>query len=313
MDPTVEKDEYKKCPKGNTFKLWLAFVLGMSAMIIATAIFDYISRQQRFKLLPAREGLGGDPDYSDSPSEDVSPGVYESKNVSYQMKMRPVLGIEVMEIDDLGQSRKVFITKVVKGSPAEEAGLMRGDEIVRFDRRKIGDIAKLQEIISKKTPEERVKIEILRAEKLKFMYIKMGSLITDDQIWNGKNLAQANFEQGSTHSSGLKTGDQISTWGMSLAPWTEELARRYGLESSEKGIIVEKVIPDSKASKAGLMAGDLIRALNQKPTPNLKSFFDVLQKEGRALLDVSRQGQSVYLVIPQEDDKPLCKRLKEDG
>ncbi len=309
----MEKDGYKRCPKGNTFKLWLAFILGMSTMIIAVAVFDYISRQRGANPLANGGGLGAAPDYSGLSSEDVSPGVYEIENVSYQAKTKPTMGIEVMEINDFGQSSKVFITKVVKDSPAEEVELMRGDEIVRLDRRKIEDIADLQKIISKKTPKERVKIEILRAGKPKSMYIKMGSSITNDQIWNGKNLAQTNFGEESTCSSSLKMGDQISTWGMSLSPWTEELAQRYGLVSDEKGVIVKKVIPDSKASKAGLIVGDLIRALNQKPTPDMESFFDVLQTEERVLLDVSRQGESIYLAIPEEDDKPQCKRLKENG
>ena len=106
--------------------------------------------------------------------------------------------------------------------------------------------------------------------------------------------------------------DETSNWGISVSPWTEQLSRKYGLESDGRGIIVEKVISGSQASKAGLMVGDLIRAVNQNPTPHLESFFDAMQNKGRVLLDVFRQGESIYLVIPEEDEKPLCKRLKED-
>lgn len=318
MGSIKEENEYKKCPKANVFKLWLAFVLGMSSMVIAVAIFDYISLDRKFKLLPilsAREGdveeAGSDIGYGD-PSESASSQTHESKKVSYQMRMKPLLGIEVMEILDSGQSKKVFITRIVKGSPADEAGLIRGDEIVKFDRREIEDITKLQELISKRSPEDRIKIEILRNGKRESLYIKLGSLILGDQIWNAKNLVQANFEEELSYSACSRMQDETSDWGISVSPWTEQLSRKYGLESDGRGIIVEKVISGSQASKAGLMAGDLIRAVNQNPTPHLESFFDAMQNKGRVLLDVFRQGESIYLVIPEEDEKPLCKRLKED-
>jgi len=315
MGPTAKQVEHIRCPKLNALRLGLAFVLGMSAMIVAIAAFSHIS-QQRFGLSstsPDGSVLGGNPDYDDSSRETVSPPTHETKKISYQGEAKSVLGIEVMDMLDSGESGKILITKVVDGSPADEAGLVRGDEILRFDRRRVETIPELKEVVGRKIPNERVKIEILRSGERQSTYVKMGNPVTNFSPWNGTNFTQVMLEETPAHSSRSKMRNNPSDLGITISPWTEELARRYGLESDVKGIVVTDVTPDSKASRAGLMAGDLIRSVNQKSTPDLKSFFNAAQRERNLLLDVFRQGQSIYLAIPDKDDKPPYKRLNENG
>lgn len=145
------------------------------------------------------------------------------------------------------------------------------------------------------------------------MYVKMGNMTDGEQLLDTTNITRVSKEEESDDSSCLKEQDELSSLGARVSPWTEQLAREYGLALDEKGVIVEEVIPDGRAAGAGLLEGDLIRAVNQEPTPDLESFFNALQDKGTALLDVLRREVSVYLVIPEEEEKPLCKRLKDDG
>jgi len=313
-------DEYKKCSKTGTFKLWASFIMGMAVMIIAAAMFDYASLKNQFGAGGATvdsaeageiSGLGGVAAEVDS-SDEVAQK-HESKKVSYETETQPFLGIEVMEIKDSDGSKRVLISRVIENSPAEDAGFKMGDEITRFDRRNVEDIEKLQQLISRKSPDERVKVDILRDGWGISIYVVLGSFVPADYAPADGNIVRIAAEQESEDSPACKgLLELVSSLGVSLSPLTEELARVYGLKQGEEGVVVEEVLPGSPASEAGLKQGDLIMEVNQEPTPDLQAFFEAFKTGGEILLIVLRGEETLFMVISDVEEKPVCKRLKED-
>lgn len=60
--------------------------------------------------------------------------------------------------------------------------------------------------------------------------------------------------------------------GIALAPLTPALAKQFGIASGVKGVLVDRVLPNSPAAKAGLKAGDLITGFNHSPVVSAPTF-----------------------------------------
>ena len=60
--------------------------------------------------------------------------------------------------------------------------------------------------------------------------------------------------------------------GIALAPLTPALAKQFGIGPEVKGVLVERVLPNSPAAKAGLKAGDLITGFNHSPVLSAPTF-----------------------------------------
>ena len=79
-----------------------------------------------------------------------------------------------------------------------------------------------------------------------------------------------------------------------------EVAGRYGLKSSDHGVVVARVKSGSPAEEAGVREGDLVLEVNRKPVGTLKSYERVaasLPKDQAVLLLLRRQGRAIYLTL----------------
>jgi serine protease Do len=66
------------------------------------------------------------------------------------------------------------ITEVVKGSPAEKAGLKVDDVVVRFDGKKISDFMSLRELVQRRKAGTKVAIEVQRGEQTLNLMVEIG-------------------------------------------------------------------------------------------------------------------------------------------
>jgi S1-C subfamily serine protease len=79
-------------------------------------------------------------------------------------------------LDDLGLSEEggVFITEVVKNSPAWQAGLREGDVIIKIDDTKIDNSWTIQRILLNYSPGDKITLEIVRNKKVKTISLTLG-------------------------------------------------------------------------------------------------------------------------------------------
>ncbi|MEO6848847.1 MAG: trypsin-like peptidase domain-containing protein [Chthoniobacterales bacterium] len=73
--------------------------------------------------------------------------------------------LQVVSQLHLPDNRGVLVTKVQKGSPAEEAGILPGDVIRNFNNKAISDYTDLINRVAETTPDQRIPVEVLRDNK----------------------------------------------------------------------------------------------------------------------------------------------------
>jgi len=94
----------------------------------------------------------------------------------------------------------------------------------------------------------------------------------------------------------IKTGKVVRPWlGISVQDLTPEIAEHFKVKEKE-GVLVGQVYPGTGAEKAGLVSGDIINSLDDKPIKNLGELVKEIQKK--------KVGQKVKLSIIREG-KPL--------
>ena len=206
--------------------------------------------------------------------------------------VRGWLGVMIQDITPelaksfgLMHSNGVLVSDVVKDSPADKAGLLRGDVILRFDGKEIENAHKLSQLVAETAPNTLIKIGLLRNGKEKTLSLKIGTMPEEAQ----KSI------------SPQKEND----WGMMVQELTPQLAQQLDLKPGTTGLVISDISEGSPAAEAGLRPGDLITEVNRTAIKNLSDYQQALQqvKTGEnLLLLVKRTGGSFYTVLT-----PLAK------
>ena len=189
----------------------------------------------------------------------------------------------------LPDAKGALLNSVLKDSPAEKAGLKRGDVIRSFNGAAVESSDQLQAAVSQTAPKKKVDVEIFRDRKKLTLSLVLGE--RPESIDTGAETA--------VPSSKKKEKQNIKTWqGAQVTGMTPELAERHQQPTDEAGVIVTDVDAGSQAEEMGLAPGDLIRAVNQEPTPDASAFERVtghVKLSEGIVLDVLRQGQPMFL------------------
>jgi len=198
--------------------------------------------------------------------------------------VRGYLGTTVQKItpeiaDSLGvkQQRGALVADVVRGSPAERAGIKTGDIITEFNSKEVKDSTELPGLVARVAPGTGTSIKVLRDGKEMTLAITVGEM-KDTEV-------AASGQQGEL--------------GLAVQPVTPEVAQSLGLDRAE-GLVITEVKPGSAADDAGLREGDLITQINRRPVKNLADYNREMaqSKKGQSVLLLVRRGDaSVFLAL----------------
>jgi serine protease Do len=191
---------------------------------------------------------------------------------------------ELAESFELKETKGILVAQVIEDSPAEEAGLERGDVILKLAGEPIGKVAEFRNRIALTAPGTELKLTILRDGKTKEVPVTIGTQETD---------AQGRPEAASS----------ISRFGLQLQPLTEELADQFGYQG-EKGVLVSGIDPGSAAEEADIEKGDLIQEVNRTPVASAGEVREALKKTrpgGAALLLIRRGEATRYLALKDKE------------
>jgi serine protease Do len=189
----------------------------------------------------------------------------------------------------LPDTKGALVNSVMKNSPAEKAGLVRGDVIRSFDGKPVVSSDKLQAIVSQTPPKKKIEVELMRGRRKVTLSLVIGER-PESADTGGEPSAPASKNEGK---------DTEKIWqGAHVSAVTPEMAENFRQPEDASGVIVTEVESGSRAEEMGLAPGDIIRAVNQEPTPNVAAFVratgHVKLSEG-VVLDVVRQGRPFYL------------------
>jgi serine protease Do len=201
--------------------------------------------------------------------------------------VRGWLGIGIQDLTsdlarafDLGSSDGVLVSDVAAGSPAEKAGLRRGDVIRRVDGQVVDSSAHLRNVIASRAPGTKARIELVRSGKPVSLDVSLGETPEADR---STTLDDAQGLLG----------------GVAVGELDESTRQRYSISKEvREGVVVTEVSPRSHAGEVGLRPGDVILEVNRSRVDSAKRFAEISkQAKDQVLLLVHRDGSTLYLLV----------------
>src|SRR5213594_2091032 len=212
--------------------------------------------------------------------------INQAKDVMQQLitrgkVVRGWLGIVIQDVTDqlagsfgVKEREGVLVAEVMKGSPADAAGLKAGDVVVDLSGTPIKEVPDLQQRIASIRPGQTMKLTVIRDKKPVSVTVKIGEMPADEPL-----VAEA------------PGNDE---WGLNVESLTGDAALRLDLPVS-RGLLVTDVLPGSPAEKAGLRRGDVILEISRRSADEPATLFKALSalKPGESILIyVHRAGGS---------------------
>lgn len=212
------------------------------------------------------------------------------------------------------------IGSVVKGSPADKAGIKKRDIIISIDSKRIKEHKDITNIVKALPPGKVVKIEIKRDKKLKVLKIKIGELKEKRYDKYRYYYKYGDFEKRLPDfyeipeiSSSFPLNRKITVHiknsrklGINIIEITPELATKFNVREGY-GLMISKIDKDSAAKKGGLKVGDIIIKANNKETKvtsDIRKVLYSLEDKEPVLLELYRDKKMKKIkIIPEKDEK----------
>ena len=213
-----------------------------------------------------------------------------------------IVSDELAEKLNLDMPRGVLVKVVGPKSPAQKAGIQRGDVIVTFDGQQVQDSGHLIHIVGATQVGKSVKVTVIRnGSEEKQLKVKLGRR-TEESL--------ASLSPDEELPVIVEREEEETLAGLQVQDLTPEIAERYGYPPGEKGVIVTQVERGSIAEKEGIKPGYLIQELEWMPVDDLESYSRIaeqlkVQYKRRVLLYVrlpdNRGGDYVTLSTRRSD------------
>jgi serine protease Do len=220
--------------------------------------------------------------------------------LKYKKVVRGWLGVSIQEVtSDLAEEFGVkdlkgsLVSGVMKHSPAEKAGIRQGDVILQYNGRLVEDTGHLRNMVSQTPIDTTVKVKLLRNKKEVVVDVVIAEL--------PKKLAEASSQENAPEENNEEESSALA--GLVVRELTPDLARRFGFEAGEKGVVVVKIEPGSKLFEAGIRPGDIILQINQTNITSLEDYKKITPKikaKERLLLLLRRKGQDLFITVRPE-------------
>jgi len=192
------------------------------------------------------------------------------------------LGVEMMPVTaevslklGIGQRQGVLVKRVLRGSPAEKAGLSAGDFITRFDGRSISSDLELWRVVNETEVGRVAEVAFVRDGKERTVKVRIAS------------RPQMAGEIGES---------KISWRGITVGELTRQKAESLGRTEGE-GVLVLESSEDSPCYEAGIRKGTVILKVENQDVRSVEDFRRITRGlKGTALL-ITSEG----LVLVKEE------------
>jgi Do/DeqQ family serine protease len=185
------------------------------------------------------------------------------------------LGVSIQPLDaDLAASfgldrvTGALVTGVLPGTPAEKAGMQRGDVLLSFDGKPVRSVKELQLLVASSPLEKELLVEVLRE----------GTRLVLKVVIVARDAEAQPVKQGY------------------MEPWLG-----MSLEETSQGVRVAVIDPVGAAANAGVQVGDLILAINRHAVKTLTDVHAARQRsrvKDSALLLLQRDETILYVALP---------------
>ena len=204
---------------------------------------------------------------------------------------RGYLGVNIQTITpelakalEVAEENGALVADVKADSPAQKAGIERGDIIINYNGQEIKDSHDLPVKVAATPVGEEVELTVLRDGKEKQLLLSVGELAADDSFHGKPDSASK------------------GKWGLQLHDLDENVAKQLRLDVQE-GVAIVGVEPGSAASEAGLRKGDVIIEVNRHVVDSVSAVKKQLgdaQDKDKLLLLVQRENNKFYVPLEME-------------
>jgi serine protease Do len=203
--------------------------------------------------------------------------------IEYKRVVRGWLGVNIQQITselaaqfDITETKGALVSDVQEDSPAEHAGIKRGDIIVSYDGTAVTDPTSLRNMVATTKPGAKVSLDVIRQGDRVTLSVEIGEL-----------------EGGGTPAEG---GYDNALGSVKVQDITPELRQKLNISRRISGVIVTEAGPET-----GLRQADVILEINRKPVEDAATYGEmaaaILQGEDVLLL-VYREGGIFFLTVP---------------
>jgi serine protease Do len=185
------------------------------------------------------------------------------------------------------QTSGALVGDVVKGSPADAAGLTSGDIITRFADQPVKDARSLKLSVANHKPGENAEVTVLRDGK--------------PRTFTARLEAQKGSSSSREELSSRTPTDEGTLNGVAVADLDAETRRSASIPAEIKGALVTSVDPGTPSWKAGLRAGDVIQQINRQPVSDAAQAIKLTEAPptNPTLLQIWSRGGSRFVVVDE--------------
>ena len=207
---------------------------------------------------------------------------------------RGYLGIGMQDIDEkkaralkLDRPMGVFVSQVIKGEPAERAGVRTKDVILKIEGREVNKSNQVQAIIAKRNPGDIVLLGLLRNGRKVELRVRLGIKETGET-----NFATKSFPK------------DFENLGLTVKDLNRKMAKELDY-SGTSGALVTDVQRWSPASEAGIRQDDIITEIDNKFIRNENHLYKLVSNlEGGSVSIFTvirfKEEVHVFVEIPQK-------------
>lgn len=190
--------------------------------------------------------------------------------IEYGRVRRAALRVSVREVTradamafELPQPRGAVVEGFPEDSPAEEAGIQRGDVVTAIDDTPVERVGQLQRVVASYEPNDRVNVTVIRyGEELHF----------------NVKLAEADIPQPEPARTAEQTAPSNMMLGIQVSGIDTAVRNRYGFDSDLQGVLVTRVAQYGPAWNAGLRQNLVIQRVNGTEIDSVADFDRALEE-----------------------------------
>jgi serine protease Do len=199
---------------------------------------------------------------------------------------RGKLGVGIQSVDQalarsfrLDEPAGVIVNGIEAGGPADKAGVLPGDIVLKFAGKEVGRPNDLPALVAETKPGTQTELEVWRKGERKTLKVTVGELEDHASVASKRAPAAGGYKSDAA--------------GLAVRPLTREERQAT---KSEGGLMVEKA--QGPAARAGIQPGDVIVRVNDKAVEKSEELREAIAASGDVVaLLVQRDTKRVYIAV----------------